>query len=122
MFDVNCSTKDREPIRVENKIVGYLDGDKFIKPVLGSRHKLKTPRGWAIDAEAWDQQIRARANEFVILDKEGNTEYHCSVQDFERYKGRMNRGHGEQYFLTDPHWRPINPDCFQLLLFGEGNQ
>lgn len=39
----------------DGKVAGQLQGDVFIKPVVGSRHMLRTPRAWAIDAELYDE-------------------------------------------------------------------
>ncbi len=75
MLNSYCSTK--KTVKVGNKIIGYLEGDKFIKPVIGSKHKLKYPPAWAIDAYAFDNEIEPNAIEIVIQDKELGLEYHA---------------------------------------------
>jgi hypothetical protein len=86
------------------KIVGCLVGDTFVKVVCGSRHKLKNPEAWAIDAEAFDQQIKPLAKHIRVEDRETGTIWEISVSDFDRYKGVLNRGFGRQYFLRLNRW------------------
>jgi len=106
MLDIYSSTntKHRRLVKVGDKIVGHLEGNRFIKTVIGSKHRLRRPPAWAIDAEAFDTEVKPNATEIVVLDRETDTEYHCTVETFDRLKGELDRGFGRQYFLTLNHW------------------
>lgn len=106
----------------DGKVIGRLEGDTFIKPVVGSKHKLRYPPAWAIDATAFDEQIKPSAKKIVVLDKETGTKYHASVETFDRLKGELDRGFGRQYFLLLNHWQVEDNGNRQLSLWGgEGN-
>ncbi len=120
MSNIDCITKPRKIISVGNKVVGYIEGNTFFKPVLGSRHKLRNPPAWAIDAEVFDTQVKPNTVEMVVIDRETGTEYHISTELFDRLKGKLNRGFGRQYFLTLKHWETEDIDNKQLRLW-EGN-
>jgi hypothetical protein len=86
MLDVNCN-KNRELVKVGNRVVGCIEGNKFTKSVIGSKHRLRRPPAWAIDAEAFDGEVKPNAAEIVVIDKESGLEYHCTVEAFDRLKG-----------------------------------
>lgn len=104
MLEVNCN-KNRELIKVGDKVVGYLKDNKFIKSVIGSKHRLRRPPAWAIDSNVFDEQIKPSAAEIVVMDRETGKTYHCSVETFDRLKRELSRGFGRQYFLTLNHWQ-----------------
>lgn len=116
--NIYCITK-RKALKVGNKTIGYFDGDRFIKPVIGSKHRLKYPPAWAIDAHAFDSEVMLHATEIVIQDKESGLEYHASVETFDRLKGELDRGFGRQYFLTLNHWQERGNGHQQLSLWGD---
>jgi len=120
MSNFYCNT-NRRFVKVGNKTIGYLTGNRFIKPVVGSRHKLKYPPAWAIDAEAFDNEVKPNATEIVIQDRETGIDYHAPVSTFDRLKGELNRGWGRQYFLTLNHWEERGNGGYQLRLFGGEN-
>lgn len=96
----------REFVKLPNgKVVGCFEQNKFIKEVYGSKHKLRYPPAWAIDAEAFDIEIKPNATEIVVIDKETGIKYHASVETFDRLKGELDRGWGRQYLLTLNHWQ-----------------
>ena len=104
----------------DGKVVGQLQGDVFIKPVVGSRHMLRTPRAWAMDAELYDE-IRPSIQRLVIQDKETGIEYYVSAEVFDRFRGVLDRGFGRQYFLPLPRWSVERPgDAKQLALNFDG--
>lgn len=119
----NCSTYTRSvntPVKAQGKIIGYLKDHTFIKHVVGSKHMLRRPPAWAIDAEAFDREIKPNATEIVVIDKETGIEYGCPVEIFDRLKGELDRGFGRQYFLTlmTNHWRVKSNGHHQLNLWG----
>ena len=109
--------KGKKPVRVGDKVVGYIQGDRFIKNVRKSKHMLREPEGWAIDAYVWDKEIMPNAREFVIIDKETGDEYNCTTEVFNRLKGTIDRGFGKQYFLTLNHWQVVKAGERQLSLW-----
>lgn len=122
MVHVYSSTKDKRPVKVGSKVVGCLEGSKFIKSVKGSRHKLRCPPAWAIDAEAFDSEIKPNATEIAVIDKETGLEYQCSVETFVRHSFRFNRGFADQYALPLHLWHIQGNGHKQLSLWGgEGN-
>ncbi|MFC1955551.1 hypothetical protein ACFLWZ_03320 [Chloroflexota bacterium] len=118
MLSTYCSTQEKRIVRVGNKIVGHIEGDTFIKSVCGSKHKLRCPPAWAVDAEVFDNEMRPNASEFVIIDKETGIKYHTRVDTFDRLKGELDRGFGRQYFLTLNQWEVRNNGYLQLNLWG----
>ena len=104
MVYVYSNTKDKRLVKVGSRTVGTLKDNRFIKQVIGSKHKLRYPSAWAIDAEAFDKEVRPNATEIIVIDKETGLKYHCQVKTFDRLKGELNRGFGRQYFLTLNHW------------------
>lgn len=119
MLNVYSNTKRRRLIKVGNKVVGHLEGSRFIKSVIGSIHRLRCPPAWAIDAEVFDSQVKTNATEFLIVDRETRLEYHCSVKTFDRLKGELDRGFGRQYYLTLNHWTIEGNGHKQLTLWGD---
>lgn len=109
------------PIKAEGKVIGYLQDHTFIKPVLGSKHRLKRPPAWAIDAEAFDREVEPNATKIVVRDRETGLEYHCLVEVFDRLKAELDRGFGRQYFLTLNHWEVKGNGHHQLGLWGGGD-
>ncbi|MDP2719570.1 MAG: hypothetical protein Q8P44_07060 [Dehalococcoidia bacterium] len=86
------------------KIIGHIDGKKFEKVVQGSKHMLKKPPAWCIDADAFDNEILPTCTEIIVRDTESGVEYYSTMFNFEQYKGTIDRGFGRQYFLTLNHW------------------
>jgi hypothetical protein len=117
MSNINSITK-RKTVKVGNRTIGYFNGDRFIKPVIGSKHKLKYPPAWAIDAYAFDNEIEPNTTEIVIQNKETGTEYYASAEHFKGHKGVLDRGFGKQYFLTLNYWEERGNGHHQLSLWG----
>lgn len=111
------SNRERELVKVNGKVIGYFKGNKFIKQVYGSKHKLRTPEAWAIDANAWDSEVKTKAEEFIVVDKETGNEYHCSIKTFDTLKKRLDRGFGPQYYLTLTKWNVRENGYRQLTLW-----
>lgn len=100
MVQIYCNTnsrKEKRLVKVGDKVIGYLEGNRFIKQVVGSRHRLIRPPAWAIDAEAFDTEVRPNAIAIVVIDKETGREYRASTEHFAKHAFRFNRGHGDQY-------------------------
>ncbi len=91
------------------KYIGKIDGKAFVKEVYGHKDMLQKPRGWATDADSFDDQVRPYADRIIIIDKDNGIEYHSSIQHFNQNKGEINRGHGRQYYMVISKWDVIRP-------------
>ena len=92
------------PVRVKNRTIGFIENGCFLKPVVGSKHQLREPPAWAIDAEAFDEWVKPNAREIIVTDTEAKIRYRVPVETFDRLKQELDRGFGRQYFLTLAHW------------------
>jgi hypothetical protein len=91
------------------KVVGIYEKGMLKKTVIGSKHMLKEPKGWA-----WDTCILAQAESrgysiTEVYDKESGIVYQASFDDFHKHGVRFNRGYGPQMCLPLQHWRVSNP-------------
>lgn len=101
-----CTACQRQTVMsCDGRTIGYLEGDTFIKPVIGSKHRLLKPPAWAVDSEAFDHQIKTMATMFRVEDKETDVVYEVSVAYFDEHKGQLDRGFGRQYFLPLSRWK-----------------
>ena len=112
---LNSHSSTKRNVRVNGKVIGVLEGRRFTKTVVGSRHKLRQPEAWAVDAGAFDTEISSHANEIVVVDREAQIEYRVPTSVFIEHSGEMDRGYGRQYFLTLPYWRAVNVGQLPLL-------
>lgn len=119
-FNTNTITKEKRIVKVNNTIIGYIQNSQFIKPVNGSKHQLKCPPAWAIDANVFDNEVKPCASQIVILDRETSNRYITSVHTFDSNKKQLDRGFGLQYYLTLRHWKVEQSDARQLNLFAMG--
>jgi len=120
MLSIDCSTKEKRPVKAGSKVIGYIQNQQFIKPVDGSKHQLRCPPAWAIDAEVFDREVKSLASEIVILDKETGNRYIASVHSFDVKKKLIERGFGRQYYLTLSYWKLERADSGQLNLLSWG--
>jgi len=86
------------------KTIGRIEGNRFRKQIAGSRHMLQRPPAIAIDAEAYEQQIRPKVEFLEVVDTETGTVYQVSVGRFDQLKKPIDRGWGRQYYLALPLW------------------
>jgi hypothetical protein len=105
MLNTHYNTGQKRLVKVDGRIIGYLRDRTFYKSVSGSKHRLRQPPAWAIDAEAFDTEIKPNSTKIVVVDRETGMEYQASVETFERFKGELDRGFGRQYFLPLPQWQ-----------------
>jgi len=92
------------PVRVKSKTIGFIENGCFLKPVVGSKHQLREPPAWAIDADAFDEWVKPNAREIIVTDTEAKIRYKVLTETFDRLKQEMDRGFGRQYFLVLAHW------------------
>ena len=94
---------------VDRKIIGEIEGRTFTKQVSRSRHMLRIPMAWAIDASVFDSEIKKSCDTIVIVDRDSGKKYQVSVALFDKQKGIVDRGFGRQYFLTLSWWNSEKP-------------
>jgi hypothetical protein len=121
MLSIDFITKAKKRVKAGNNFIGYLQGDQFIKPVYGSKHQLKCPPAWAIDAEVFDQEVKPCASEIVIFDRETGSRYIASVKNFDAKRKSIDRGFGRQYYLPLSYWKLERADSRQLNLLSWGD-
>jgi hypothetical protein len=121
MLISNCNTDEKRVIRLQGKVIGIIEGNTFTKSVRGSKHQLKHPPAWAIDADIFERDIKPSCTQIQIIDKETGKKYQVAVSIFDRHKGNINRGHGKQYYLPLPYWESRKDDVFQLHLWEYSN-
>ena len=92
------------PVYADRTVIGYIEDRTFIKPVRGSKHMLRQPPAWAIDADTFDKQVIPHCDTIIIHDREKNKEYKASVKLFDEKKGVLDRGFGRQYYLALKWW------------------
>ena len=96
----------RKPIRsYDGKVIGSSDGVVFRKTIKGSLHILRCPPAIAIDAYAYEQEIKPTHERIEVLDIESNRAYTISIDSFERNKEELDRGHGRQVYARLRFWR-----------------
>ena len=119
---IQLKNDDRFPIhRADGKVIGEVVGQVFSKPVKGSRHMLRVPPAWAVDAVSITQAKQAGAKWIEIHDQESGAIYRCSMANFERHGFAFDRGFGGQIGLALERWTEIKPGeqpLQQLPLFG----
>ena len=108
--DINTiRTEPQESIPIHStdgkNVVGHATGDTFTKPVKASKHMLRRPRGWAMDAGTLPELAALRVACIKITDTESGTTYTVSLATFEQYGVPFNRGYGPQVVLPLGYWR-----------------
>jgi len=77
----------------------------FHKSMLGSKHLLRQPIAWAIDADIFDRVIAPLCYSIHVTDRETGKVYIVGVETFRKNCGKLNRGYGQQYYLELVHWK-----------------
>jgi hypothetical protein len=84
---------------------GRLSGDVWTKELSGSRHMLRTPPAWSVDAADLDAAEHAGARLVCIRDLEQLRSYWAHVATIRRRGFRLDRKAGEQVGLALADWR-----------------
>ncbi len=101
-------------------MVGRLADGWLRKHVDSTRHMLRQPPAWAIDADHLDR-LEAVGAAGVRLTDENGTVWSADLAAFERYGVLIDRGHGRQVALPLSRWerrRPGEPVARQIGLWG----
>jgi len=114
--------RNSKPVRrSDGRVVGSIEGDTLRKRVYGSRHMLRTPRAWAVDADILTNAQKAGVRFVEVVDKESGTTYRTSLDRFFHFGFQLNRGFGLQVALPLEKWVILNPEksgAVQLGFFG----
>ncbi len=86
------------------RVVGHIEGDKFIKNIRGSIHILHSPPAIANDVFVIDQLVAAGVKTLQIHDKETGIVYRSRLKHYLEKKIAINRGHGPQLALAIKEW------------------
>lgn len=89
----------------DNRIAGALVGGYLRKIVQGSRHMLRSPRGWAIDAHALATARAAGALGLRVEDTETGRVYLADWAALDAHGYSFNRGYGDQVALPIQYWQ-----------------
>lgn len=88
----------------KGKLIGeYADGI-FTKSVVGSKHKLRDPEGWAIDTEVVNTLSILGCDVIQVTDKESKVTYTAKFETFKDYAIPISRGYGDQLVLPVRYW------------------
>ena len=108
-------------IYVGRKVVGHVNGSRFMKRVEGSKHFLLKPRAIAFDVSTLHDAEAAGAIRVEVIDTETGRGYTSSVVEIWANGFRVNRGFGEQWAMLIGKWRLSGEKAVQQLsLFGGG--
>lgn len=122
MMHSHCSTNDGIPIRAGGQVVGRVIGDRFVKRVRGSIHRLTTPPGWALDSQSLSDAVGLGASVVEIVDVETDTIYAAPIERILSKGFRFNRGHGCQICLSLQSWTTHRPGQPQQLSLAWGER
>lgn len=118
----SVTQEHKKVLKVGNRVIGYFEGNRFIKSVVGSRHKLKFPPAYCLSAEVFEQ-IKADISEIIVRDRESGLIYRSSVDNFTEHCFEIQRGSFErQLALTLNHWEVTRNGQHQPSLFGGETQ
>jgi hypothetical protein len=105
MIHYSRKVKEKKPVRGhDGRIIAYIFNSTLLKYVIGSRHKLKRPEGWACDTCAIEQAQDNNVKTVLVIDKETGQRYSTAIEDFMEYCVLIDRGYGEQLVLELPFW------------------
>jgi len=122
MSDGDYNRYDKRLVRFsDGRVVGWIEGDTFIRPVVGSRHQLRQPPAWAIDIEILLNAEFQGATMVEIRDRESRQAYFAAIGLIWRNGFVFNRGRNEQIGLPLRFWKVrCNGDgCRQLGLWDD---
>jgi len=89
----------------DNRIAGALVDGWLRKIVQGSRHMLRSPRAWAIDAGALATARAAGALGVRVEDTESGRVYLADWAALDAHGYTFDRGHGRQIALPLRYWQ-----------------
>lgn len=102
------STVNPHPLQVKTKrgqVIGVVVSGIFRKDkVYGSRHMMRRPHGWALDAASLAQAEGYGADLVQLTDQETGSVYRASISLIKEKGLQINRGYGRQICLPLEFW------------------
>jgi len=89
----------------DGRVVGWIEGETFIRPVVGSKHQLRQPPAWGLDIEILLDAEFQGANRVEIRDSESRRNYIATIGLIWKNGFVFNRGHNEQIGLPLRLWK-----------------
>ncbi len=99
------------------QVVGRVVAGWLRKRVASTKHQLRQPPAWCVDADHLDH-LEAIGGVGVLLVDEHGTEWPATIDAFRQYGIPIDRGHGVQVALPLARWR--RTVAGQLSMFAEG--
>jgi len=102
------ATRGRRLFLADGRVAGHLTLWRgrlaLVKQVVGSRHMLRRPPGWAVDEGVLAKAEAAGAELVVVRDSESGVVYHTPLARFIADGFPLERGHGRQRALPLAAW------------------
>lgn len=107
-----------DPAKRRFLTVGHVEGDSFdLGERQASRHMLRHPEAWAVDAQALADAEADGARTVRLRDVETGRDWVAPIEAFHQHGITLDRGAGRQVALPLRYWNPNNG---QLTLFAGG--
>jgi hypothetical protein len=87
-----------------NRIIGQVKGNTFIKSVKKSKHLFKKLNAWGIDKAVLEQLLNDGVENIEIKETEEKKSYKAKLTEFNKYGEVADFGHGVQVFLSLSHY------------------
>ena len=98
-------TGNGQSIVLAGRIVGMVRDHELVKRVQESKHLLRSPRGWAIDAHALTVARTLGAIAVRIEDTETGKIYRADLATLDAHGWTFDRGYGRQIALPLHFWQ-----------------
>ena len=89
---------------------GAVVGTVWYKQVAASKHQLRQPPAWCVDASDLDVAKAAGAELLLVEDTESGRQYLASLDVIRRFGLPIERGHGAQLALALARWYVFGAD------------
>jgi len=103
------------PVKYKKRLIGFIVGDVFEKPVVRSRHFFRAVGGYAIQAEVLDDLLKRGIKCIEIRETDTGNTYRAPLHSFLTHGVRFDAGHGEQVCLPLRYFE--REDDAQITLF-----
>lgn len=104
-FHDSTPARRPQPVLAAGRVIGHVAGDTFTTRRVASRHMLRRPPAWALDAAALRRLADLGVTRIIIEETEGHLTYTASVADFAAHGFTFDRGHGQQVGLKLGYWQ-----------------
>ena len=98
-------TGNGQSIVLAGRVVGVVKEHELVKKVQQSKHLLRSPRGWAIDAYALSIARTLGAVGVRVEDTETGKTYRADLATIDAHGWPFDRGHGRQIALPLHYWQ-----------------